>query len=110
MLPKAYRLKATTRLHHQQQYSTNYFSLKYSPTPPSTANSRVAITISKKVDKRATKRNALRRLISSGIHDYILEMQNPFDMRIILKQEVSKATRLELLKSLKDALVKCNIK
>lgn len=83
MLPRQNRLLATERLIHPKTIHSVSFILRTAASP--TKSSRVGIIISKKVDKRAVKRNRLRRVIASGLQAFLPTIQSPTDLLFILK-------------------------
>ncbi len=86
MLARPYRLPATFRLNHPKNIYSPLFTLKYAPSALS--HSRCLIIISKAVDKRATKRNELRRTFLSFLQAKQQLMSNPYDLLFILKKDV----------------------
>ena len=78
--------------------------IKYAPSPAS--NSRVGIIISKKVDKRAVKRNHLRRVIMHALLPHLSLIAKPHDLVFILKKTVSDLTDEELKDTVATFLAK----
>ena len=86
MLPKSFRLPSSVKLSSTHSFHHPLFSLKYSH--PTQSNPRFGIVISKKIDKRATARNRMRRLLQTYIQsnltlfparDYVFIVKKTFD-------------------------------
>lgn len=85
MLPRKHRLPAVgvARVHAKGSYKRGY-GLMIKKLPTGLSQSRVAIVIPKKIDKRATRRNTLKRQISSFIRPHLDQIDRPVDMVITL--------------------------
>lgn len=59
--------------------------------------SRFAFTVSKKIDKRATARNKLRRLLSSCLEKIFTKIVPGYDMLFIIKKDMVDKERKEIL-------------
>jgi ribonuclease P protein component len=66
--------------------------------------SRFAVTISKKVDKRATKRNELRRLFMREIASSITDRTPPADILLIVKPLAATVSHEELAEAFLKSL------
>jgi ribonuclease P protein component len=88
MLPSSHRLPHGKRLPTGRTFKHPLFLVKVAPN--SEANSRFGIIISKKIDKRAVKRNRMRRLLQQFIQshlslfphqaDFLFIVHNAFEM------------------------------
>jgi len=58
--------------------------------PSENPESRVAVVVSKKVDKRAVRRNKLRRQISEAMRALLMGVEKPNDFVILTKPEIIK--------------------
>jgi len=67
MLPKPQRLPHGLRLASGNTFKSPHFILKFAPN--SLGISRFGIIISKKIDKRAVRRNRMRHLLQSYVRD-----------------------------------------
>lgn len=87
MLPKNYRLPHSVRLTPARSLRHSLFILKYEPGLPE--ERLFGVVISKKVDKRATHRNRMRRILHTFIQDnlttfpkgyrFLFLVQKPFE-------------------------------
>lgn len=94
MLPRIYRLPAATRLRRPRSIHTALFLLKYAVSPVS--HSRVGIVVSKKVDKRAVRRNHLRRVVMHALQPLLPQMPTPYDLVFIVKGNSGDVTDKEI--------------
>jgi ribonuclease P protein component len=69
------------------------------------AYSRFGVTISKKVDKRATKRNEIRRLFMREMARLITGLTPPRDILVIVKPQAASVALDELAKVFTQALL-----
>ncbi len=69
MLPSSYRLPHGKRISSGRTFKHTLFLLKTAPNTEE--NSRFGIIISKKIDKRAVRRNRMRRLLEQFIQDHM---------------------------------------
>ncbi len=69
MLPSAYRLPHGKRISSRFTFRSPIFLLKIASNTQE--NSRFGIIISKKIDKRAVRRNRMRRLLQQFIQEHI---------------------------------------
>lgn len=103
MLHKKNRLPSTVRLSQPSTLSSPNFTLRFAKTESS--ESRLAIVISKKVDKSAVARNRMRRLISTFMQENWNLLQYPMDMIVFVQKTFSVITpeeKEELVMSLKS--------
>jgi ribonuclease P protein component len=61
-----------------------------------TKNSRFACIISTKVDKRATRRNRMKRLIRASISHLLPRLQGSADYVFIVKKDISEKPETEI--------------
>jgi ribonuclease P protein component len=94
MLPKQYRLPAATRLRNSLSFSTPFFTLRVSPNE--FPYSRFGFVVRKAVDKRATKRNHIRRLFRSCIEEMREEIKGGQDLLFILNGKIVEMRREDL--------------
>lgn len=107
MLPAHNRLSLTERLVRPKTIRSSFFTLRTASSP--TKFSRVGLIISKKVDKRAVKRNRLRRIITATLQPYLIQLQAPTDMLFVLKPLPGSATEEELRNEVLTILKKENL-
>lgn len=95
MLPKAYRLPAPDirrvmrsgiRIQNDQ---VQFIYLPGTPIKSGQANSRFAFIVSTKIDKRATRRNRMRRLLSESVRLLLPALRRPVDGVFIVKKPLS---------------------
>jgi ribonuclease P protein component len=97
MLKKIYRLLGETKFDKKNTYNCPFFVLKVAKNESSF--SRFGFIVSKKIDKRATVRNRIKRQIRVCIENNIDKIQIGYDMLFILKKQLlNKETKeIELL-------------
>lgn len=103
MLKRENRL-TSVRLSNTKNISTPFFSLKIAKNDQSL--NRFAFIVSKKIDKRATLRNLLKRKLRSCIEEIFDNMEKGYDFIFYPKSLLIKAKREEALKELKKILIK----
>lgn len=86
MLPRAYRLPATTRLTRAHFAKTDLFALKYSEN--NLEVTRFGFVVRKSVDKRAVVRNRIRRLFRSCIEELQKNIIPGYDMLFFLEKGI----------------------
>ena len=99
MLKKNYRLTAFPRK-SEKSFSTQYFNLKISKN--NLEISRFAFVVSKKIDKRATVRNSLKRKVRSVIEEMFDNIKGGFDFVFFPKQTAIKVTRDQIQEEIKN--------
>jgi len=68
---------------------------------------RFGVVISKKVDKRAVKRNLIKRIVLDLAKKFIIaESNNGFDVLIIISPAMIKMEKADIIKELEEALQK----
>lgn len=82
MLPSSHRLPHGKRIPSGTTFKHSLFLLKTAPNKEE--NSRFGIIISKKIDKRAVRRNRMRRLLQQFIQDHMLLFPQRSDYLFIL--------------------------
>ena len=102
MLPREYRLPATTKLSHSRYLKTSLFAVKYAQNEMSV--SRFAFVVRKSVDKRAVARNRIRRVFRSCIEQLSEQIISGYDMLFFLEKGIIDVTRDELLGEIGKAL------
>src|SRR3989338_6017613 len=104
MLKKQNRLVLGTRLMHCASYTSPLFTLKVSKN--GFLYNRYGFVVSKKIDKRAVKRNRTKRIISMCIEKNLGIIQSGFDMLFIVKQEIIQKDQQEICFSVLHVLKK----
>ncbi len=102
MLKRKYRLKVA-RLSNPKTYVSSFFNAKI--VENQLPYSRFAFIISKKVDKRATARNKIRRRVSEGVEQMIEGLKGK-DILIYPKKEVLDAKQEDVKKEAETFLKK----
>lgn len=94
MLPKQHRLPASTRLAHPQTFRSVSFTARiiHNKSLPS----RFGFVISKSVDKRATARNRIRRLLRSCIEEMLPIVQDGYDILFFPQSTILEIKRDDL--------------
>ena len=92
MLPKIHRLPLRTELNRVKKQgkivSGNFFSLLFT-VRSQTAVPRFAFIVSKKIDKRATVRNRVRRLFSESVREILPEVKKGVDGAFLAKRSAA---------------------
>ena len=94
MLQKQYRLPAATRLKNPRSFNTPAFFLKVSPNDLEI--SRFGFVVRKAVDKRATARNRIKRVLRSCIEEMLDEFLPGQDLLFMLKGSILEMKRQDL--------------
>lgn len=90
MLPKQNRLPLRTEFSRVKKESQmihgKFFSLLLAPSnkPP-----RFAFIVSKKIDKRATQRNHIRRLLAESVQSHLLGIKKKADVVFLVKKVIA---------------------
>lgn len=105
MLKKTLRLKKAV-LKTSPLFSDRFFNLKASPN--SLDSSRFAFIVSKKVDKRATARNRIKRVLRSCVEENIPKIKGGYDFLFVLKKDALSTPRQEICSSLVGVLNRGN--
>lgn len=87
MVPKTKRLPPGFKFSNAQSFHTAFFRIKRQKNYRNTF--RVGFVISKKIDKRAVKRNRIRRILSSEIDSLYVKQLVGYDILCILTKPVS---------------------
>ena len=102
MLPREYRLPATTKLSPARYYRSNLFSFKY--TQNNLPVSRFAFVVRKTVDKRAVSRNRIRRVFRSCIEELREDILPGYDMLFFLEKGIIDRQQRDLCQDLRTVL------
>lgn len=104
MLAREYRLPAVAKLTKAHFFKTPLFGCKFVQT--SGSESRFGFIVRKTVDKRAVKRNLIRRRFRSCIEALLSEINPGYDMLFFLERGIIDKRQPELLQELKEVLVR----
>lgn len=107
MLKKKYRLQVNIRPKFQSSFNTPFFILRVAPN--SLFYNRYGFVVSKKIDKRATVRNRVKRVIRSCIEELFGQIKAGFDMILIVRKDAVKVARSEIMKTLVEQLKKASL-
>jgi len=105
MFPKLNRLphEAFTHVFHiGKRLKEENFLLVF--VPNNLKICRFAVRVGVKIDKRATQRNRMKRLIREAIRKLLPDMKNGFDIVIIAQKNFSEKKEKEIEHSLKEIL------
>jgi len=94
MLKKKYRLLKETKFNKKDFYASPFFVLKVAKNEKSF--SRFGFIVSKKIDKRATVRNRIKRQIRVCIETNLDKIKPGHDMLFILKKQMLSKTTKEI--------------
>ena len=106
MLKKEYRLTSGS-LSNSKNFNSPLFGLKFRKN--SLGNNRFAFIISKKIDQRATTRNALRRKVRSCIEEIFESIRPGNDFVFYPTKAAVNRERDEILKEAKRVLKENNL-
>lgn len=106
MLQQANRLPHTQRISKGKSFTCSFFLVKY--TANDLTQPRFGIIISKKVDKRATVRNRIRRLLHQFIQDHLSDFPKGKDYLFIIHLPFSELTD-ELLLNLSNLIKQSSV-
>jgi len=106
MLAKKYRLPIQSVLNKSgRTFRSRSFLIKTFVS--SLEFNRFGVVISKKVDKRASKRNQIKRTILDGVKGFVSESNVPkLDVLIIISPNMIKTEKTDIIKELEEALEK----
>lgn len=102
MLPKQYRLPLRTEFKRIKKegklFPGRFFSLLVSHQPPATNYQppRLAFIISKKIHKKAIKRNRVRRLLVEAVRGILPKIKPGFDFVFLVKKTILEKKLLEI--------------
>ena len=97
MLQKKYRLKPVL-LKNPKSYSLTSFNVKVAKNKEEV--SHFAFIVSKRIDRRSTARNALKRKLRSCVEEIFDSIRSGNDFIFYPKQEAIKITREQFLEEL----------
>lgn len=103
MLKKKFRLSDFS-LEHPSVVSTQFFNLKFARNEKN--SKRLAFVVSKKVDKRATVRNQLKRKTRAAFENLFGQIKEGYDFLVYPKIGVKNVTSKEVEITLKSTLSK----
>lgn len=106
MLKKENRLSKFNKIENLKSITTPYFILKYQKGDVGIA--KFGFIVSKKIDKRATVRNKVRRKLQEIVRENI-ESVLPYTYLIISKEKSIEESRGNLSKIFKTILIKNNL-
>lgn len=107
MLSKEYRLPSNTRLQNARFLKTSLFAVKVSKN--GLDQSRFAFLVRKTVDKRAVKRNRIRRVFRSCIEQMPEVLKSGYDMLFFLERGIMDKSRDDLYEELKTFFKEKNL-
>lgn len=115
MLPKANRLTSDydfRRVRRQgRKIKTSLFDLYYLPRggPSSLAVSRFGFVVSLKLDKRATRRNRLRRIFREEVRSLLPKIKKGFDCAFWVRKRSLEVEPEEVRRAVREALKKAGL-
>jgi ribonuclease P protein component len=102
MLPREYRLPATTKLVHSRYLKTYLFGVKYAQNGMPV--SRFAFVVRKSIDKRAVGRNRIRRVFRSCVEELREQIISGYDMLFFLEKGIIDMQQADLCLELQKVL------
>lgn len=107
MLDKKHRLSKNVSFKNSKIFSSTAFILKIRSL--SEEYSGFAIVISKRIDKRATERNRIKRQIRNSIEEILPEIKKASQVLIIAKPGIRSLSFLQTRDSLEELFRKAKI-
>lgn len=98
MFKKKYRLNKNINLLGPKILSTPLFTVRIAKN--NLSYSRFGFIVSKKIDKRASARNSIKRRFRSCIEIVLDRIKKEYDMLFLLKREAGKKAQDEFCRSL----------
>lgn len=106
MLPKNYRLPAS-RISHVLRYGKRVGNQLFQlSTEKGETVSRFSFIVSTKIDKRATRRNRIRRLLSESVHHQLQHIAPGCDYVFVVRKNFSDAKQVEMEKMVMELFQK----
>lgn len=102
MLKRENRLPRGVIFYNSKFYSTPIFNLKIKEN--GLALNRFGIIVGKKIDKRATFRNKIKRILRSALVDLNKDMMKGYDILFIVKRGIIGKTNYEDSFQIKETL------
>ena len=113
MLPKTYRLPLKTELNRLKKdgqiLQGKFFGLLLSPDNLNNEISRFAVIVSNKIDKRAVKRNKIRRLINEALKSLWPKIKIGVEGVFLVKKTATKATFEEIKNEIEELFKKAKL-
>lgn len=103
MLKKINRLTKPLILSFKS-FSTKYFVLRVGKN--NLGKVRVAIVVSKKIDKKAVIRNRIKRILASALYEFSQNSKLSLDLVFIAKKDLLYSQKKEIEKEVKNILTK----
>jgi len=113
MLPKTYRLPLKTELNRLKKdgqiFQGKFFGLLLSSGNSSADTSRFAVIVSNKIDKRAVKRNKIRRLINEALKSLWPKIRTGVEGVFLVKKTATEATFEEIKNEIEELFKKAKL-
>lgn len=109
MLPKKHRLNLRKESFFKKRkglfFSTPLFGVSFIKEEKSQP-ARFAFLVSKKIDKRATRRNRVKRLLAAAIREFLPQIKGGIKMVFIAKEEILDKDFFEIKREVEKFLKK----
>ena len=115
MLPKKYRLtgyQVSQAFKKGRFFNALLFTLKFLPLKdisPDLKNSLFSITVPLKIEKKAVRRNRIRRQVYEIIRHLLPELKSGWAVAILAKKEILNKTYQQMEKEIKEVFQKIQI-
>ncbi|HJZ18618.1 MAG: Ribonuclease P protein component [Candidatus Levybacteria bacterium GW2011_GWA2_36_13] len=103
MLKKKNRL-SNPRINSINSFATKHFILKMGYND--LGKLRVAINVSKKIDKKAVVRNKIKRTLADLLYDRVKKLKKGLDLVFIAKKEMLHSNKEEIKKEIESIFTK----
>lgn len=107
MFKRENRLAAGVRFNKARNFSISQFTVKIQSN--GLLINRFGIVVSKKVDRRAVVRNRIKRIFRTFLSDLNKQMVAGNDILFIIKPEILRKTKEEILSLIKNSLQKVGL-
>lgn len=104
MFKRKNRVPGNTRFRNAYLFSTPLFEIKIKKNK--LPFNRFAVVVAKKIDKRATVRNKIKRLVRSILQELYGSMITGLDLIFIGKKNILKTTSVQIKKNMENLLKK----
>lgn len=102
MLAKQFRLPSSVVLRDAQNIRSDPFIVRYQKN--NLPYSRFGFVVAKKIDKRATVRNSLKRLVRSVIEAKWVSLQG-WDVLFVLRPSIKQQTKEQIKEAVEKAML-----
>lgn len=107
MLKKKFRANPRTRIKPTSSFSNRFVALRFSQN--NSSYNRYAFVVSKRIDKKATARNRIKRLVRKCIEEKDKDLKKGYDMIFIIRKNITDLSSASINEQVKEILVKSSL-